>query len=199
MDSLALVEVSHWGALETDGRDGTKVRSGYTYPWLSLYSHLGPVVSLSKVKLVSRQPSLLWHSHHGSQEGLLTLLRPGLDAYIIPGCTNPCGFLSTLNKHFIKLSWNDPNLSMPSISCREPDGYTVLHYWNYLPFNISLHRFFSTWAVCLWFEVPPWHHKDFGPRNFKGKWSDGACIGERKKQENLNLSLRNHTQKKSST
>lgn len=43
MDSLALVEVSHWGALETDRRDTPD----------SLQSHLGPVMSLSKVELVS--------------------------------------------------------------------------------------------------------------------------------------------------
>lgn len=32
----ALVEISQWGALETDWREGEKVRSGYLFPWPSL-------------------------------------------------------------------------------------------------------------------------------------------------------------------
>lgn len=38
---------------------------------------------------------------------------------------------NSVNSLFIKFSWNDPNLSKPSISCWEPDGYTILHYWSF--------------------------------------------------------------------
>lgn len=112
-----------------------KVRSKYLIPWFSLCRvTLGQLCPLPKGPSSSRDSpvfiTLFWV--------LVTAPSPPLG----PKMANSCALLgqgsvltlclphNSVNSLCTKF-WNDPNCSMPSISCWEPDRYTMLHYWSF--------------------------------------------------------------------